>query len=456
MKQFFEYPYVIITVLVLGVLVMLAIGLYFAVKSVKTANGSSKKSFCGVVKLENDYEKSGNMRQQRCLTYISVSLDSMKRIYHESKAERILERIKRVLFTHFGINTDGNISIYGKSDFVALNGFDETDITALINKCYSEISNIFTDHEAINIASIHFGYYITSSNEVSFKTALARAKQACSMGIDKDALYCGWDAGSGKSFEQKIKIENNIENEIENNRFFLEYQPIIDAKTNRIMGAEVLSRLNSTTDGILTPHKFLSAVNNVGLNQKFDYYIFEKNCKWIASDKERRSNYMYTINFSRYTLCDKDFAEITEKIVEKYNLDYSGIAVEILEDKNLTDDEKSLMIKNLTRLKDKGVRILLDDFGKGYTSFGDLSEFVISIVKIDKSITQSATTKNGFLILKNIIRTAHDLGYKTLCEGVETEEHKTAVIDAGTDIMQGFYFYRPMPVAQFEQLFEKN
>ena len=275
------------------------------------------------------------------------------------------------------------------------------------------------------------------------------------MAEDKDVLYCQWDNTSGKEFERKIKMENNIQSEIENNRFFLEYQPILDAKTNKIMGAEVLSRLNSPTEGVLTPRMFLSAVNNVGLNKKFDYYIFEKNCKWIASDKEQREKYVYTINFSRYTLCDEDLADNIIEIVEKYGINYSCIAVEILEDKDLDKDEKSVMVTNLFRLKEKGVLILLDDFGKGYTSFGDLTDFDISIVKIDKGISQNAINQSGFLVLKNIIRTAHDLGFKTLCEGIETEEHKKAVVDAGCDILQGYYFYRPMPVTQLETLFDK-
>ena len=100
--QIFEYPYVIITILALGVLVMLAIGTYFALKSVKTANGDAEKSFCGTWKLESDYVKAMNMCQTRCLTYVSVSLDSMRRIYPESKVERMLERIKKVLLKHCG------------------------------------------------------------------------------------------------------------------------------------------------------------------------------------------------------------------------------------------------------------------------------------------------------------------------------------------------------------------
>lgn len=452
----FEYPYVIITILVMIVFLMGLIGLYFTVKSVRTAKGTAEKSFCTVSRIENDFEKAGALRKNRSLVYISISLDNMKRVYSEAKATRMYEHMKKILFNHLCVNTGGEISVYGNGSFVAFNNLEAVELSKRIDKCFGEINEVFVKHGAVNVVRINFGYYITASTEVTFKTALSRAKQACSIAEDKNTLYFQWDNSNGKAFERKIKIENNIQNEIDNNKFFLEYQPILDAETNRIIGAEVLSRLNSATEGVLTPYHFLSAVNNVGLNEKFDYYIFEKNCKWISSDKENRTKYVYTINFSRSTLCDSRLAENIINIVEKYAVDYSCIAVEILEDKSLTDDEKAVMVSNLIRLKEKGVLILLDDFGKGYTSFGDLAEFDISIVKIDKAITQNAVTEAGFLILKNIIRTAHDLGFKTLCEGIETEEHKKTAVEAGCDMLQGYLFYRPMPVTQLETLFEKQ
>ncbi len=451
--QFLEYPYVIITVLVIIFIVMGLIGLYFTLKSVKTANGTAEKSFCGTGKIETDFEKAGTLRQNRCLVYISISLDSMKRLYSESKAMRIYEQVRKILLNHFCHSIGGEISLYGQENFVALNSLEPESMEQRIDSCFREISEIFSKQGAVNVARVSFGYHCTSSTEVSFKTALARAKQACSMAEDKNILYQRWDNSNGKEFERKLKIENNIQNEIDNNRFFLEYQPIIDAKTSKIVGAEVLSRLNSPTEGILTPKHFLSAVNNVGLSGKFDYYIFEKNCKWISNDKENRIKYVYTINFSRSTLCHPDFADNIIEIAEKYGVDYSCIAIEILEDKNLGEEEKNDMIRNLKRLKKKGILILLDDFGKGYTSFGDLADFDISIVKIDKAITQGALTETGFLILKNIIKTAHDLGFKTLCEGIETEAHRKIVAESGCDLLQGYYFYRPMPVTQFETLF---
>ena len=454
--RIFEYPYIIITILVMFFIVMGLIGLYFTLKSARTAKGIAEKSFCGIGKIENDFEKAGAARKSRTLVYASISLDGMKRLYSESKAGRLHEQIKKILFSYFCIGINGEISIYGKENFVMLNSLGADETAQRIDKCFEKINEVLIKNSAVNVVRVNFGYLCTSATEVAFKTALGRAKQACSMAEYKEVFHCQWDSSNGRSFERKIKIENNIHNEIDNNKFFLEYQPILDAKTNKIMGAEVLSRLNSSTEGVLTPYHFLSAVNNVGLNEKFDYYIFEKNCKWIAGDKENRIKYVYTINFSRYTLCDHDLADNIIDIIEKYGIDYSCIAVEILEDKSLNDDEKSFMIQNLTRLKEKGILILLDDFGKGYTSFGDLSDFDISIVKIDKSITQNATNQTGFLILKNIIRTAQELGFRTLCEGIETEEHKQTVVEAGCDLLQGYYFYRPMPVARLETLFEKQ
>lgn len=432
-----------------------AIGLFFTVKSLRTAKGTEEKGFCGMGKIENSFEKSVALRKNCCVAYISLSFDAMSRIYPESHVFRMYEQIQKILLQNFGVAVNGDIALYGKHNFVALNDLEAEAATLPMEASFEEIGEVLVKYKAVNIVCVHFGYHCTSSGEVSFKTALGRAKQACSMAADQEELYCLWDNANGKQFEKKLQMENSIQNEIENNRFFLEYQPIIEAKTEKIIGAEVLSRLNSTTEGIITPRTFLSAVNNVGLNEKFDYYIFEKNCKWISNDKEVRSRYMFTINFSRFTLCNESFAENIMRIVEQYGCDYSSIALEILEDKSLTKEEISTMTQNLKRLKEKGVLILLDDFGKGYTTFGDLASFDINIVKIDKSITQNALTQTGFVILKNIINTAHDLGLKTLCEGIETNEHKEAVITAGCDLLQGHFFYRPMSVLKLETLFER-
>ena len=448
----FQYPYVIITILAIIFFIMSLIGVYFTVKSVKTSNGMVKKTFCGIGKIKSLFEKNASMKNRRCLLFISIASDSLARLYPQSKVDRVYEQIRKILFNHFCVDANGEMSLYGPECYVSLVQTSADSIERTIQACNNELTGFFAKHGCINVTDAHFGCFCTCATEVSFQTALERAKQACSIAENNQELLYIWDPSSGKEFERKIIIENSIENEIDNNRFFLEYQPLLDAKTGKIIGAEVLSRLNSSTEGILSPKSFLTALNNVGLNEKFDYYILEKTCKWISNDLKNRTKYIYTVNFSRQTLCNEDLPDQIFKIVCNHGIDFSCIAIEMLEDQNLTAEENNVMIENLRRLREIGFMILLDDFGKGYTSFGDLAKFNVNIIKIDKAITREAVTEAGFIILKNIINTAHDLGFKTLCEGIATEEHRQKVVEANCDMVQGYYFYRPMPVADFEQL----
>ncbi|MBO5408374.1 MAG: EAL domain-containing protein [Clostridia bacterium] len=452
----FEFPYVIITILVFACLIMGGIGVYFTVKCVKTVNGVEEKGFSSVGKLKSTYDALKKERKNRSLVYVEISLDSMNRLYSESKAIRIMSQIRPIFLQAFSGEETSEICAYTKTDFLAVIPKKDTEAEEIMKQCLSEIQAVLLQSEAVKMAEVYFGYYAAMSTEVEFDEALSRAKQACAMAEEQKMPYCRWDSTRSKALEQKIKMENNIQSEIDNNRFFLEYQPILDAKTGKIVGAEVLSRLNSQADGVLSPGRFLSAVQSLGLNEKFDYYIFEKNCKWIASDPDKRQKYVYTINFSRSTLCDPTFSDSVIAIAESYGLNFSSLAVEILEDQSLTSDESRQMTENLAKLKEKGFLVLLDDFGRGYTSFSDLHNFDINIVKIDKDITRNATTQTGFLILKNIVQTAKELGMKTLCEGVETEEHKRLVTEAGCDMMQGYYCYRPMPVSRLEELFRNE
>ena len=452
----FEYPYIIITILVFLILVMGAVGLYFAIQCARTANGVAEKGFLSLNKLKSQYDSLVQQKKKRSLIYAEIVVDAKSKLSSESKVMRVLSQIRPVFLNTFSKEQENGVSSYGKSGFLAVFLGEETNTEQEISKAITEIQKILQQNEAVNLLEIHFGYCCSTSTEVSFEEALSRTKQACAMAEEQHTPYCRWDSNRSKQLEQKIKIENNIQNEIDNNRFFLEYQPILDARTEKIIGAEVLSRLNSQGDGILSPGKFLSAVQSVGLNERFDYYIFEKNCKWIAANPRERQKYVYTINFSRFTLCSPAFVETIVNIAESYGVKLSTLAIEILEDQNLSEEESRQMIQNIARLKECGFLILLDDFGRGYTSFSDLSNFAISIVKIDKAITQEAMTKTGFLILKNILQTAKDLGIQTLCEGIETKEQWEKVVEAGCDMVQGYYFHHPMLVSRLEELLESQ
>lgn len=451
--QIFEYPYIIITIFVFCVIVLGAVGICFAIKGVKVANDQAENDFTAISKIERIFKTSANLRADRTVLYFSVSSENFYDLYAQPNT---FSQIKNILLHIFANGKDSFISLYNEKNFVAFTNCNSETLQKNIELLQNELNKFFINQSLLKVVNVRVGAYCVVGTNVTFDEAIARAKQACLLAKNEQVFYVKWDISGGKAIENKIKRENNIEKEIDNNRFFLEYQPVLDAKTGEIIGAEVLSRLNSESDGVLTPGSFLSAVDSVGVNEKFDYYIFEKNCKWISNNKEKREDYKYTINFSRSTLCEEDFAENIIKIAQKYNLKLSCLAVEILEDKSIVGDAKNQMMKNLSLLKSKGVDILLDDFGSGYTTFDDLNILDISIVKIDKKITQNAVTDTGYIILKNIISTTKGLGYKTLCEGIETKEQEEAAIKAGADLLQGFYYYKPMPVTALEKLLEKN
>ncbi len=454
--QIFNHSFITITFLAVCFIVLGAAGVYFAMKGIRTAKESNFPGFSSANSLRLAFEKYGRLRGSRCLIYIGIAMENARKLYSDAKVEYIFSEIKTILLKNFAENDSSKIALYEQVNFVAVNQWGRKTAESKMERCMEEINQCLLKFQALHAVRVKFGLCSAAASDLTFREAVGRARQAYTKAVTENFLYAEWNGCDGKAMRQKIKIENTIENNIDNNRFFLEYQPTLDAKSGKVIGAEVLSRLNSEQDGIITPGDFLSAIDSVGLCNKFDFYIFEKNCKWVSNCKSQREKYKYTVNFSRGTLCDPLFAEKIIDIIEKYHLDCSALAVEILEDKAVSAEDKQQIMKNLSALKRKGISILLDDFGNGYTSFDDLQNFIVDTVKIDRAIIKNTATETGLIIFKNIVRMAKELGLKIVCEGIETEEENRTAIEAGCDMLQGFYYYRPMAVAQLEQIFKKQ
>lgn len=454
--QILEHPYVIMTILLLCFAALGTAGVYFAMRGIKEAKVDEAADFSSIGRLEGRFERSEIFRGERCVIYINVDLDNARSVYSDSEAWRIYSAVKPILLNRFADGDSGEIAIYGQNSFVALNNRSAKENENRIEECLNEINRCFLKFNALNVAEIKFGIYSAAVSQISFGEAMGRAKQACMLAARNGVLYTEWNSCDGKSLFERINIENSIGEELRDNRFFLEYQPVVDAKTKRVAGIEVFSRLNSRGNGIILPDEFLPALDSVGLSEKFDLYIFEKNCKWISNDKAQRERYKYAINFSRITLCAPELAERVTEIADKYGIRHSVLAIEILEDKEISESEQKKIISNLAKLRQNGFLVLLDDFGSGYTSFDDLQNLAADVVKIDKTITKNTETETGAVIFKNMVRTAKDIGLMVVCEGVETEEHVRVATEAGCDMLQGFYFYRPVGVDRLEQIFKKE
>lgn len=236
------------------------------------------------------------------------------------------------------------------------------------------------------------------------------------------------------------QIEKDMKKALKDNEFVVYYQPKVYAKTGKIYGAEALVRWKKN-DKMIMPSVFIPIFERNKFILKLDLYIFERVCKDM---KEWKENYgvdiPISINVSRKHLVEKDFINDYAKIANKYGISTEKLDLEITE--SATIDSKIDMIKIMKEIKKAGFLISIDDFGTGYSSLNILHDMPIDILKIDKSFVDQN-------IVEDILNIAKKFKLKTIAEGVETKTQKEYLTEKGCDILQGYYYSKPLQKEEF-------
>jgi sensor c-di-GMP phosphodiesterase-like protein len=236
------------------------------------------------------------------------------------------------------------------------------------------------------------------------------------------------------------QIEKDMKKALKDNEFVVYYQPKVYAKTGKIYGAEALVRWKKN-DKMIMPSVFIPIFERNKFILKLDLYIFERVCKDM---KEWKENYgvdiPISINVSRKHLVEKDFINDYAKIANKYGISTEKLDLEITE--SATIDSKIDMIKIMKEIKKAGFLISIDDFGTGYSSLNILYDMPIDILKIDKSFVDQN-------IVEDILNIAKKFKLKTIAEGVETKTQKEYLTEKGCDILQGYYYSKPLQKEEF-------
>ena len=236
------------------------------------------------------------------------------------------------------------------------------------------------------------------------------------------------------------QIEKDMKKALKDNEFVVYYQPKVYAKTGKIYGAEALVRWKKN-DKMIMPSVFIPIFERNKFILKLDLYIFERVCKDM---KEWKENYgvdiPISINVSRKHLVEKDFITDYAKIANKYGISTEKLDLEITE--SATIDSKIDMIKIMKEIKKAGFLISIDDFGTGYSSLNILHDMPIDILKIDKSFVDQN-------IVEDILNIAKKFKLKTIAEGVETKTQKEYLTEKGCDILQGYYYSKPLQKEEF-------
>jgi len=381
-----------------------------------------------------------------------VDLDRFKLVNDtlgHSVGDQLLCEVARRLETCVG--GDGVVGRLGGDEFAVVwrGRGDEATLGALAGRIIAELTRTIT----IGAAELHIGATIgisRSPRDGNREETLMRCADL--------ALYRGKEAGRGGHafFEQQMfvdaedyrSLENDVRNALGSDGLALHYQPIVDARTGKLVGREALLRWSHPLRGPIPPDQFVPIIEDAGLiHQIGDWVIREACAEAVSWDGDVR----VAVNISAAQLTGPGIAETVLGALAATGLAPGRLELEVTESIFIGDDVSTLAA--LERLRSIGVRLVLDDFGKGYSSFGYLSRAQFSKIKIDRSFVAGAAEgeRDCSAIVRAILALARGLSVETTAEGVENEREAAVMRALGCDQLQGYLFGRPVPVEDLDE-----
>lgn len=248
-------------------------------------------------------------------------------------------------------------------------------------------------------------------------------------------------------------IEENMQAAVAERQFMMYLQPKYSIAQNKIIGAEALVRWRHPERGMIYPNQFIPIIEENGFIKKVDYYIWQEACSFIKKcEKAGIAPCPVSVNLSRIHLRDDEFMQVLADLIEEYGISKSLLELEITE----TADDRQVSMKAL-QLKEEGYTLLMDDFGSGYSSLNILLETPFDVIKLDKKFMDNMmVSAKGKLILEQVVSMANKLELGIVAEGVETKEQVELLQNIGCDMVQGYYYAKPMPEEEFFALLQRE
>ena len=345
----------------------------------------------------------------------------------------------------------GLVSRYGSDQFVCMT-CDDCDLSL---ETVTKIEKEIAEHAPVPNLMVKYGVYQDIDKSLPVSVICDRGFMA--IRSIRDNYECNIAYYTEKMKQKQMQdrlLENRFESAIKNKEFVAYFQPKYDVKTEKITGAESLVRWINPDGSMVMPGDFIPLYEKDGLIVKLDEYIFRYVCEFQRELMEKGQELIpISVNLSRTSIHHSDLVERYMKIVEENGIPFSSVPVELTETATLNN----VMIRDFTeKLVNSGFSLHMDDFGSGYSSLITLSELPFNTLKIDKSLIDCIHQQKGRMVVQQVIILAHGLGMKVVAEGVETADQVELLKEMECDNIQGFYYSRPLPKAEFVKKSEEN
>lgn len=274
----------------------------------------------------------------------------------------------------------------------------------------------------------------------------------------RDRHYAFYDEIDYDTIVENKKLENGFEKALADKKFEVWYQPKFNSHTGKIVGSEALIRWRADDGSLISPGRFIPLFEKNGNIIRLDEYVFREVCRqqkeWQKEwQKEGIQILPVSVNISRFSLYYSNVVEKYERIINYYDVDHKYVQIEITESAII---ENTVIVELIQKFHDAGFDILLDDFGSGYSSLASLNQMPFDTIKLDKSLVDYVGNENGEKLLKFIVQLVQSLGMKITAEGVEYKEQLDFLENLNCDDIQGFYFSKPLMLADFSAKLTEN
>lgn len=453
-----EYSELIIGFLVVLIFTALIIGIHMYRDSKKIQSLLYKDVTMDVWNLNYLILKSKELfssRSKEKYAVVAINVAQFKlfnALYGWEAGQNLLKKVVTVFEEKVNFSKEVFSRSQGDHFILLLNYTDENDFYDRLEDIKNRIKEVIFEMTD-NHMTITMGVYLLPTEGRDIEKGILYANQAMEALHDiKNQEILEYD----EEFDKNIKEEHSREKLLSSvdfeKDFVVYYQAKVDIRTEKIIGAEALVRFLDPTDKkIKAPYFFIPYFEKTGRITEIDFFVLESVCKMLRRRIDAGLNVVtISCNFSRHHFMRPGFTEKFERIINRYNIPKELIEVEITETLVVEELQQQAIKKTIEELREKEIRISIDDFGSGYSSLGVFEQIPASVIKLDRSFLLNQEDRNRQVaIMKGIVHMAGDLDAQVVCEGVETEEDVELMHEIGAYVAQGYRYSKPIPEAEF-------